>query len=124
MAEKDNKVTCQFCEKEYSKSGIANHEKACPQNPENAEEEVVEVPVEVVAEAVQVIAEVTEAVVEPVAEIVEAVEEEPKGESIKLAEKIDCYIGDRYYRFNKGEEAVVPAYVKDVLKRAGMLEAL
>ena len=36
MAKKDfDKVKCQYCGKEFSKAGIANHEKACSENPEN-----------------------------------------------------------------------------------------
>lgn len=32
---KNEKVECQFCNKEYSTRGIASHEKACKENPEN-----------------------------------------------------------------------------------------
>lgn len=31
----NGKVECQFCGKEYSPRGIANHEKACKKNPDN-----------------------------------------------------------------------------------------
>jgi DNA-directed RNA polymerase subunit M/transcription elongation factor TFIIS len=31
----NGKVECQYCGKEYSPRGIANHEKACKENPEN-----------------------------------------------------------------------------------------
>lgn len=32
---KNEKVECQFCNKEYSTRGIASHERACKENPEN-----------------------------------------------------------------------------------------
>lgn len=121
MAKKDNdKVTCQYCEKEFSKSGITNHEKACPQNPENIVEEVKEV---------EVVEEVLEKVAEEAPEVKEAPEERfqeeksPELVEIRLAEKIECYIGNRYYRYKKGETDRVPVEVKDILKRAGLLEA-
>ena len=111
MAKKDfDKVECQYCGKEYSKAGITNHEKACSENPENIVEETIVEP---------------EVTVEPVLEVKEerkVVETEMC--NIKLKEKVDCYIGDRYYRFKKGEEAQVSTNVKDILKRAGLLEAI
>jgi len=109
VAKKDfDKVECQYCGKEFSKAGIANHEKACSENPENVVEETI---------------------VEPVLEIKEVVNEVPAVKEtemcdIKLKDKVDCYIGDRYYRFKKGEEARVPVNVKEILKRAGLLEAI
>lgn len=33
----DDKVACQYCDKKYSNRGIANHEKACKENPINRE---------------------------------------------------------------------------------------
>lgn len=110
MAKKDfDKVECQYCGKEFSKAGIANHEKACSENPENKVEETVVEP---------------EVILESVLEEKEVVVKEPEMCDIKLKEKIDCYIGDRYYRFKKGEEARVPVNVKEILKRAGLLEAI
>ncbi len=115
MAKKDfDKVECQYCGKEFSKAGIANHEKACSKNPENIVEETIVEP---------------EVILEPVLEEKEEVKEvpvakEPEMCNIKLKEKIDCYIGDRYYRFKKGEEARVPVNVKEIHKRAGLLEAI
>ena len=115
MAKKDfDKVECQYCGKEYSKAGIANHEKACSENPENVVEETIVEP---------------EVIVEPVLEVKEEVKEvpvvkEPEVCNIKLKDKVDCYIGDRYYRFKKGEEAQVSVEVKNILKRAGLLEAI
>ena len=109
VAKKDfDKVECQYCGKEFSKAGIANHEKACSKNPENVVEDTI---------------------VEPVLEIKEVVNEVPAVKEtemcdIKLKDKVDCYIGDRYYRFKKGEEAQVPVEVKNILKRAGLLEAI
>lgn len=98
MTEKE-KVVCQYCGKEYSKSGIANHEKACPENPANKADEV----------------EVIEA--EPTVKKEKLVE-------VKVNRKISCYIGDRYYRFEKGEKTKVPIHVKDILLKAGLLEAI
>ena len=111
MAKKDfDKVACQYCGKEFSKAGIANHEKACSENPENKVKETVVEP---------------EVIVEPVLEVKEERKVvEPEMCDIKLKEKVDCYIGDRYYRFKKGEEARVPVNVKEILKRAGLLEAI
>ena len=115
MAKKDfDKVECQYCGKEFSKAGIANHEKACSENPENVVEDTIVEP---------------EVLVEPVLEEKEEVKEvpvvkEPVMCDIKLKDKVDCYIGDRYYRFKKGEEARVPENVKEILKRAGLLEAI
>lgn len=48
-----DKVKCQFCEKEYSPQGVASHERACSENPENAVDEVAEVAEEAVEEAVE-----------------------------------------------------------------------
>lgn len=42
--ETKDKVACQYCGKEYSPRGIANHEVACPENPKN--KELVERPTE------------------------------------------------------------------------------
>lgn len=36
------KVPCQFCGKEYSAKGVANHEKACDKNPANMDDVVEE----------------------------------------------------------------------------------
>lgn len=111
MARKgQDKVTCQYCGDEFSKAGITNHEKACSENPENQVEEVAEVEVAVEPEVVE----------EPVEEKVSEV----KTVTIKTADKVDCYIGDRYYRFKKGEVVEVPVDVKNILRRAGMLEAI
>lgn len=114
MTKRDkDKVECQYCGKEYSKAGITNHEKACSENPENIVEETVVEP---------------EVIVEPVLEEVEEEKEvevkQPEMCKIRLADKVDCYIGDRYYRFKKGEEAQVPVNVKNILKKAGLLEAI
>lgn len=116
MTKKDkdkDKVDCQYCGKEYSKAGINNHEKACSENPENIVEETIVEP-EVIVESV----------LEEVKEDKEVVVKQPEMCRIRLADKVDCYIGDRYYRFKKGEEAQVPVNVKDILKRAGLLEAI
>ena len=115
MAKKDfDKVECQYCGKEFSKAGIANHEKACSENPENKVEETILEP-EVILESI----------LEEEKEVKEApVVKEPEMCDIKLKDKVDCYIGDKYYRFKKGEEARVPVHVKEILKRAGLLEAI
>lgn len=108
MGRVEEKVVCKFCGKEYSKAGILNHEKACQMNPENlANEELVE--------------EVVEAT-----EVVEEAIEEVKEELIKvrLAETIECYIGDAYYRFKANETYEVPENVKNVLKNADLLQAI
>lgn len=100
MAKVEEKVECQYCGKEFSKSGVANHEKACTENPENVvKEEKVE------------------------AEVVVDVAPE-KMVKIKMKDSLECYIGNKYYRLKKGEEAEVPEEVKNRLKEAGMLEAL
>lgn len=115
MAKMNNeKVACQYCEQEYSKAGLVNHEKSCKENPDNIIETVEEPEVEVVLE------EVVEEVVEekPVVAPAEVLFD------IKLKEKLDCFIGDRYYRFMKGEEAQVTLEVKNILKKAGLLEAI
>lgn len=119
MAKKDfDKVECQYCGKEYSKAGITNHEKACSENPENVVEETIVEP-EVITEPVLEVEEEIEEVVEE-----EVVVKQPEMCNIRLADKVDCYIGDRYYRFKKGEEAQVPVEVKNILRRAGLLEAI
>ena len=108
MGRVEEKVVCQFCGKEYSKAGILNHEKACQMNLENlANEELVE--------------EVVEAT-----EVVEEAIEEVKEELIKvrLAETIECYIGDAYYRFKANETYEVSENVKNVLKNADLLQAI
>lgn len=107
MAKIDDKVTCQYCGKDYSKAGIANHEKACPKNPDNIveEEKVLEV-----KEEIQVITE-------PVAK-------KEKLVRIKMKDSIECYIGDKYYRLKKGVEYDVPEEVKARLKQADLLEAI
>lgn len=111
MSKKElDKVRCQYCGKEYTKSGITNHEKACPENPVNKVEE---------AEIVDVDLEV-----EVTAPVEKKQVKNEKLIKVKLADKIECYIGDRYYRFKKGEEVEVPEAVKNVLKRAGLLEAI
>lgn len=43
---------------------------------------------------------------------------------IKLARDVNSFIGDKWYRLKKGEDATVPANVKEILKQAGCLEAL
>lgn len=43
MGKVEEKVACQYCGKEYSKAGIANHEKSCAENPENKKEDVKEI---------------------------------------------------------------------------------
>lgn len=109
MAKRDvEKVECQYCGEEFTKSGIVNHEKACSENPENTTETDVDVVINEPIKKPQVKSEVEEA------ELV----------AIQLKEKVECYIGDRYYRFTKGEKAQVTVAVKDILKKAGLLEAL
>lgn len=108
MAKVDEKVTCQYCGKEFSKAGIANHEKSCPKNPANIKEEV-EAVVEVEVQAVEETAKV-------------AVEE--KLIDIKMRESIDSYIGDKYYRLKAGEVYSVTENVKAILQRAGLLDAV
>lgn len=89
MAKAEEKVVCRFCGKEVSKAGIANHEKFCPENPENKEKA-------------------------KEAELVE----------VRMKSSIECYIGDQYYRLKAGELYKVPENVKDVLRRAGLLDAI
>lgn len=104
MGRVEEKVVCQFCGKEYSKAGILNHEKACQMNPENlANEELVEE----VVEATEVVEEVKEELIK-----------------VRLAETIECYIGDAYYRFKANETYEVPENVKNVLKNADLLQAI
>lgn len=43
------KVECQYCGKEFSKRGVANHERYCDENPENKEQEVTIVPTKSIA---------------------------------------------------------------------------
>ena len=100
----DEKLTCQFCGKEFSKAGIANHEKSCKLNPANA------VPVE----EAPVVGEVPVINVAPKAKLV----------TIKVNRKFECYIGDRYWRFAHGEVAEVPEHVREKLLRAGLLEMI
>jgi len=90
MGKVEEKVACQYCGKEYSKAGIANHEKSCAENPANKKEDVKEI------------------------ELFD----------IKMKDSIECYIGDQYYRLKAGETYKVPANVKEILKRAGLLEAI
>lgn len=90
MGKVEEKVACQYCGKEYSKAGIANHEKSCAENPENKKEDVKEI----------------------------------KLFDIKMKDSIECYIGDQYYRLKAGETYKVPANVKEILKRAGLLDAI
>lgn len=101
MGRVEEKVVCQFCGKEYSKAGIQNHEKACSMNPENfaKEEEIVE-------------------------EVETKKEVEPTLCKVKLSESIECYIGDAYYRLKANEVYEVPENAKNVLKNAGLLQAL
>ena len=109
MGRVEEKVTCQFCGKEYSKAGIANHEKACLMNPENfAKEE----DVEEVKEDVEVVVEA------PVEEV------KPTMCKVKLKESIECYIGDTYYRLKANEVYEVPENVKNVLNTADLLQAI
>lgn len=115
MGKVEEKVVCQYCGKELSKAGIANHEKACPKNPKNIinEEEtdavVTETAVTEEAPAVQVITE-------PITK--------EKLVEVKIKDSIECYIGDRYYRLKKGEVVEVSEEVKDRLKSADLLDAL
>lgn len=97
----DEKIICQYCGKSFSKAGISNHEKSCKKNPVN----IVEV------ESIETIVEV------PVAPKVKVV-------PVKLKQKFECYIGDRYWRFAKGEIVEVPVNVKDILLRADLLEMI
>lgn len=90
MGKVEEKVACQYCGKEYSKAGIANHEKSCAENPKNKKEDVKEI------------------------ELFD----------IKMKDSIECYIGDQYYRLKAGETYKVPANVKEILKRAGLLDAI
>ena len=56
-----------------------------------------------------------------------AVKQEVKAQPnvrIKLARDINTFVGDKWYRFKKGETATVPSNVKDILKTAGCLEAI
>lgn len=99
----EEKLVCQFCGKEFSKAGIANHEKSCKLNPANA------TPIEAVAEGQAPVINVA-----PKAKLV----------TVKLNRKFECYIGDRYWRFAHGEVAEVPEHVKETLLRAGLLEMI
>lgn len=97
----DDKVTCQYCGKRFSKSGIQNHEKSCKLNPVNTPE-------------VSEVAEVAEVKVAPKEKLVK----------IKLKQKFECYIGNRYWRFANGEIAEVPENVRETLLKAGLLEMI
>jgi hypothetical protein len=111
MTKVEDKVICKYCGKEFSKAGIANHEKACAMNPDNMEAETQEV-------KEQETENTTEA---PVAEVAEV---SANTVDVCLKENLECYIGDRYYRFKKGEVQSVPVAVKDIIKNSGLLEAL
>jgi hypothetical protein len=39
MAKDKDRVKCQYCDKEYSPKGVASHERACSENPDNVIEE-------------------------------------------------------------------------------------
>lgn len=106
---------CQYCGKEISKAGIMNHEKACSENPANKPQE--EAQAEVVTEETVEVRE-QEAVEQPK----EAVHEDLV--TIKVKTAINCYIGDRYFRFSAGEVTQVPQSVKERLMGAGLLEAI
>jgi hypothetical protein len=110
MGKIEEKVACQYCGKEISKAGIANHEKACPENPKNKviDDTTVETP-----ETLEV-APVVQIVTEPVKKLVE----------VRMKESIECYIGDRYYRLAKGKVELVTPEVKERLKNADLLDAL
>src|SRR3712207_2793336 len=107
------KIACQYCGKEFSKAGIANHEKACPENPQN------KVNIEVRDPDLS-----TETDKEPLETTVTIVEGEPdKLVEVKLKDNFQSFIGDRYYRFEANKIYKVSDNVKEVLQRAGMLEA-
>lgn len=110
MGKVEAKGTCQFCGKEISKAGLINHQKACSENPANKPAEVEETKV---ANKVEETKEV--ATVEQV---------KPELVTVKLRESINCYIGDRYYRFNAGHTYEVTHTVKERLMGAGLLEAI
>lgn len=103
MGKIEAKGTCQYCGKEMSKAGIVNHEKACSENPANK----VETKPVVKEEATKEVAKATETLV-----------------TVKIKSELNCYIGDRYYRFNAGQVCEVPQHVKDRLMGAGLLEAI
>jgi len=108
------KIACQYCGKEFSKAGIANHEKACPENPQN------KVNIEVRDPDLS-----TETDKEPLETTVTIVEGEPdKLVEVKLKDNLQSFIGDRYYRFEANKIYKVSDNVKEVLQRAGMLEAI
>lgn len=106
MGKIEAKGTCQFCGKEMSKAGIVNHEKACSENPANKVEETKEV-----AEATKQVTKEVKPISEPLV-------------TIKVKSELNCYIGDRYYRFDAGQVCEVPQHVKDRLMGAGLLEAI
>lgn len=105
MGKIEAKGTCQYCGKELSKAGVANHEKACSENPAN---------------------KVTEKVVEATPTLEPQKQEKQIEElvTIKIKTDLNCYIGDRYYRFIAGEVREVPQTVKERLMGAGLLEAI
>jgi 5'-3' exonuclease len=112
MGKVEEKVACQYCGKMFSKAGVANHEKSCHKNPANIEKED-----EVKAPQVEEVKE--ETVVKEAPEVTE--EEVVK---VKLKQNLECYIGDKYYRFKAFESYDVPENVKNILKGAGVLEAI
>lgn len=98
----NDKPICQYCGKHFSKAGIHNHMKSCTLNPANV----------VVEDAPVIDIDAPKVKATPKEQLVK----------IKLRQKFECYIGDRYWRFAHGEVVEVPVNVKNTLLRAGLLE--
>lgn len=50
----------------------------------------------------------------------------PRQRKVKVATKENhrCHIGGEWFQFIKGKEQMVPPHVKEILKKAGLLEAV
>jgi hypothetical protein len=125
VAKEIEKIACQYCGKEIAKVGIKNHEKSCPENPankvpaegENQSEENLNV-----SDATGAPEEGAET--SPELKIVAEDEVIEKEVEVQMKESIECYIGNKYWRLKAKERYTVPASVKEILKNAGLLEAL
>lgn len=129
----DKTGTCSICGKEIAISGLKNHERACAKKNEEVITNEEEVNNMEEVKTVEPIEEVEAVVEEPTVEAPEVEEEvevvtnpQPKEElvEIQLREHINCFIGGVRYTFDKGQVALVPKHVKEILRTAGYLQAI
>lgn len=111
------KLDCQFCGKEFTKAGLPRHEEACKLNPLNQEE----------LEEVEEIEEIEE--LEEVVEDLDKINEDLKDVAkktitVKAKKSISCYIGAGYVHLVKGQNLEVDVDIKDILKRADLIEVM